>query len=788
MIRALDAKLLRDLRRFRGQGLAVALVVAAGVAIFVLTLGNLRSLEATRQAYYDRYAFADVFAHLTRAPIRLGRDIAEIDGVAAVQTRIAADVVLDVPGMREPARGRVLSLPVRGEPPLNRLVLRQGRLPDPERPEEAVVAEAFAEAHGLQPGDHLSAILDGRLERLTVVGTALSPEFVYSAGPGQLVPDDRLYGVMWLGRPALEAAFDLDGAFNDVTLGLTRGASEAAVIERLDRLLAPYGGLGAHGRRDQLSHAFLESELDSLRSMGRTIPVIFLGVAAFLLNVVIGRIVATEREQIGLLKAFGYGDWAVGWHYVKFVLALVGAGVILGIALGAWLGREITQLYTEFFRFPFLEWRPSPDVFAVAALVSFAAGLLGTWGSVRAAVRLAPAVAMVPAPPPSFRRGLLERTGLTRHLGEPSRMILRHLTRRPMRAAMTTLGIAMGGAVMVTSMFTRDATDFLIDVHFNLAQRQDATLVFAEPLGSEALYAVARLPGVMSVEGYRTAPVEIASGTVERQVAVTALRPGGDLYRLLDARLRPVTAPPAGIALSAALAERLGVTAGDTVQVSVNEGRRRTEDLPVHRVVEEFVGLAAYMDPEALRRLLGEGATVSGAHVAIDPSRRDALYAEVKRTPAIAGVTLLSEAEESLRDTMAENVAIMTVVFVGFASVIAFGVIYNAARIGLSERGRELASLRVLGFTRAEVSWILLGELAVLTIASLPLAAAIGWGFSWLMVQGFDTELFRIPLVVDRASYGWSIAVVVGAAVVSGAVVRRRIDRLDLIAVLKTRE
>ncbi|NBB83209.1 MAG: FtsX-like permease family protein [Alphaproteobacteria bacterium] len=788
VIAPLDRKLLRDLRRLRGQGLAVALVVAAGVAVFVLTLGNLRSLEATQAAYYERYAFADVFARLTRAPNRLGQELSEIPGVAAVETRIGADVILDVPGMVEPARARVLSLPPHGDPALNRLVLRQGRLPDPDRPDEAVIAEAFAEAHGLEPGDGLSAILDGRLERLTIVGIALSPEFIYSIGPGQLVPDDRLYGIVWMGRPALEAAFDLDGAFNDVAIGLTRNASRAAVIDALDQVLAPYGGAGAHGRRDQISHAFIESEMDQLRSMGRTVPLIFLGVAAFLLNVVVGRIVDTEREQIGLLKAFGYTDWAVGRHYLKLVMALVLVGVSIGVGLGAWLGHAVTQLYAEFFRFPFLHWRPSPGVFAVAALVSVAAGALGTLGSVRRAVRLAPAVAMVPAPPMRYGRTILERLGLTRYLTEPSRMILRHLSRRPLRAGLTTLGIAMGGAIMVTSMAMRDATDHLIDVHFNQAQRQDATLIFSETLGSESIHGVGGLPGVLRAEGFRAAAADIAHGGTTRQVAITALDPDSDLYRLLDADLAPVAAPLDGVALSSKLAELLDVRPGDRVRVSIKEGRRAVADVTVQRVVEEYIGLSAYMAPDVLADLLGEGRTVSGAYLAIDPIERDALYASLKQTPVIAGVNLLTEAEASLRATMEENVTTMTVIFVGFAGVIAFGVVYNAARIGLSERGRELASLRVLGFTRAEVSWILLGELGLLTLAALPLGCAVGWGFSWLMMLGFDSELFRIPLVVDRSSYGWSVVVVVMAALVSGAVVRHRIDRLDLIAVLKTRE
>lgn len=787
-MRSLNRKLVRDLRHIWMQGLAIALVIGCGVAMYVMSLGTLDSLRETRTAYYERYRFADVFASLKRAPQRLQDEIADIPGVARVQTRVVASVTLDVPGLREPARGRLISVPEGREPALNNLHIRRGRGIAEGRKDEAVVSEAFAEANGLAPGDGLSAVINGRKRTLDIVGVALSPEYIYSLGPGAIMPDDKRFGVIWVGRKMLAAAFDLEGSFNDVAVTVMPGVPEERVIDRLDRLLARYGGIGAYGREDQTSHWYLSNELVQLEAMARVAPPIFLGVAAFLLHIVASRLVATEREQIGLLKAFGYSGMAVGWHYSKMVLFIVAVGVLFGFAGGAWLGRGLTGIYTDFFRFPFLFYRPDPAVFANSALLSLAIGLAATMRAVRRAARLPPAVAMQPAPPPVYSKTVLERAGISRILAQPTRMVLRHIVRQPVRAALTTLGIAMSAAILVSSMFSLDSIEHVIDVQFNQISRQDVTVALVEPKRSAILAEFAAMPGVMRAEAVRGVPVRIRNGHVSRRVGLTGWPPERDLGRLLDTRLDPVSLPPMGIVLSKKLAEVLGSGRGDRVTVEAMEGRRPVGELPVTAVIEEYIGTAAYMDLSALNDFMDDPPLVSAVLLQVDRNSEDDLYDRLKNAPAVAGVTIETAAIESFRETLAENLLLMTGFNVLFAGLIAFGVVYNSARISLSERGRELASLRVLGFTRAEVSWILLGEFTVLTLLALPPGFLIGYGLAWSMAMSFETELFRLPLVVDRATYGFSAVVVIASALLTGLLVRRRIDRLDLISVLKTRE
>jgi putative ABC transport system permease protein len=690
--------------------------------------------------------------------------------------------------MVEPASAQLLSLPEHGAQKLNTLYMRSGRPPDPNRPDEVVVSEAFASAHGFGPGGRFGAILDGHKRTLEIVGTALSPEFIYVLAPGSMVPDDRRFGVIWMGYEAAAAAFDLDGAFNAVSVRLLRNGRGAEVIDHLDRLLERYGSRGAYGRDDQLSHAFLDNELKQLRSMAVIIPPIFLAVAAFLLNITIDRLIATERELIGLLKALGYAPLAIGGHYTKLVLVITALGIGIGLTLGTWLGRGMTEMYTEFFRFPYLFFRQDADVFILAGLVSLAAALLGTLRSVWRAIRLPAAVAMAPPTPPRFRRHWYDRIGLSRLVSQPSLMIVRQLTRWPLRAGLTVLGLALGVAMLLGSMFATDAIDQMIDVTFFQAERSDATLILGEIENRSAIEEAANLPGVLRAEPVRRVAVRLSAGPRSERTALYGRVPGSDLSQLLDRDLERIEVPETGLLLPRKLAEMLEVGLGNRVLVEVLEGRQPTLDLPVTALMEGYVGIEASMDFDALNRALGDPPVISSVNLLTDSAKQPAFFEEVKGLPAVASLILWDVSRRNFRETVGKNILIMTAFYTAFAGLIALGVVYNSARIALSERGRELASLRVLGFTKGEVAWILLGELAILTLASIPLGWLLGYGLAWLITTGLESELFRVPLIIERRTYAYVALVVIVAALISGLVVARRIARLDLIAVLKTRE
>jgi len=787
-MKTLGRKLLRDLWGMKGQALAIAMVIVSGVATFVISVSTLDSLRETRAVFYRDYRFAEVFASLKRAPESVAETARTIPGVDRVETRVAATANLDVPGFQEPVRGLLLSVPDGGEPALNALHLRQGRSVAPGRDDELVAGEAFALAHKLRPGDRIGAVINGKRKSLRVVGIGLSPEYVYQVSPGSIFPDPKRYGVFWMGRKALAAAYGMEGAFNDLVASLSPGASRQDVVDRLDAVLEPYGGLGAYTRDDQASHRYLTEEFRQLGTLASIFPAIFLGVAAFLLNVVVSRLVSLQRDQVGILKAFGYSNADVGWHYVKLIVLIVIVGVAGGLVAGAWLGRGMTRMYMAFYRFPSLHYELRPGVAVSAGLVSVASAVLGAVQAVRKAALLPPAEAMRAEPPEKFRVTLVERLGLRRILSQPARMIARNVGRRPVKTALSILGIGFACAILMLGNVQEDAVGFMVDTQFRLAQREDMTVSFVEPTSARALSELRGIPGIRHGEPFRSVAARVRYGHRSWRLAIQGFPRDGYLHRVLDTRLRPLPMPREGVVLTDYLADRLGVRVGDQITVEVLEGSRTVKQVPVAGLVGEYFGVNAYMDMEALNRLLGEGNAISGAFLSADREDRRKVYDALKGMPRVSGTVVREDAIRSFYETMGGTLLLFTFVITLLASSIAFGVVYNSARIALSERSRELASLRVLGFTRGEISYILLGELGVLTAAGIPAGFLIAQGLAAYIAEQMKSDLYRVPLVMAPSSYGFAAAVVIVSALLSGLLVRHRLDHLDLVAVLKTKE
>jgi putative ABC transport system permease protein len=690
--------------------------------------------------------------------------------------------------MAEPATGRLITLPERGRPPLNDVFLRRGRWVDPSRADEVLASEMFCDAHGLNPGDRVAAIINGRRRPLTIVGIALSPEYVYAVRPGELFPDRRTFGIFWMGRAALASAFNMEGGFNDVTLAVDRQESAPAVIAAVDRLIEPYGGLGAVPQRLQISAWTVENELSALQSFGFVLPLIFLGVAAFILNIALTRAMSLQRPQIAALKALGYSNRELAWHYIKWGLGIAAVGAVVGAAGGVWLGSGMITLYNDLFRFPALDYRLSTDVAVQSIFGSLIVAALGAQSAVRRAVSIPPAEAMRPEPPARYRESALERLWRWVRPSHATRMILRNIERQPIRSAVSVLGIAFAVSVLFVMLAFMDVMDVLINEQFFVTMRQDATLSFVEPRSGRARHDIEHLPGVIGIEPIRTVPARLRAGHRTRTLAITALPESPQLGRVVDRDRGVLTLPPDGVVLSKMVGDILGVDSGGTVRIEVLEGTRPVRDVRVASLVDDTLGLQAYMRRDAVQALMREGATITGAAVTLDRARAAEFYRTVKLMPAVAGVALREMTIRNFRETMAANMNLSISMLVFFAGIIAFSVVYNSARVSLSERSRELASLRVLGFTRGEISLILLGELAILTAVALPLGAVIGYGLGQLAMIGFNNEIYRLSFRVSPPTAAWAFLTVMAASFVSGLVVRRRLDRLDLVGVLKTRE
>jgi ABC-type transport system, involved in lipoprotein release, permease component len=784
----LDLKLLRDVRALKSQVIAVALVMACGLAMMIMTRSLIRSLDTAREGYYGRHRLGQVFVSLKRAPLGVAEQLAAIPGVTAVEPGVARQVTLDLPGRPEPATGLIHSLPDRREPRLGRLFVRAGRLPSEDGRLEVTVSEAFAEANDLKPGARLAALLNGRRVELRVSGVVLSPEYVFEAPAGAALPDNRTFGVFWMRETELAEAFSLKGAFNLASLSLGPGANERAVIAEVDRLLRPWGGLGAYGRDDHPSDRRVSDEIDVLRGMSFGFPLVFLSVAAFMTNAVLSRQITLQREQIAILKAFGFSNREVALHFVKFALVIVALGTVLGALGGAVLGRKLVGMYHLFFRFPALEFLPAWGSLVAAVLVSSVAALVGALGAVRRVARLAPAEAMRPEPPEDFKPSPFERLGLVRAAGVSLRMALRNLSRRPWRALLTTAALSLATGILVVPNSFRDGIAHVLDFQWDAIQRQTAVVAFNEAVASRALADVRQLPGVVHAEPFRSVPVELRAGARTRRLSVQGLEAGAELQRVLDGAGRRIHLPAHGIVLSKVLGEGLGVAPGDSLVLRVLEGKRAEVAVRVAGYSEDFAGIAAHMDLAALNRLLGEGDRISGAHVTVAAGSWREFLRAVKETPAASRVVIKEAMRRSFRETTAQSIGLIQTIYLIFATTVAFGIVYNSARISLSERQRELATLRVLGFGRGEVAGVLVAELVILTLAALPLGLLVGAGFARGILSSVNTETVRLPLVLSPSNFAFAVLVVAGATACSLRLACRRLDRLDLVGALKARD
>jgi putative ABC transport system permease protein len=362
------------------------------------------------------------------------------------------------------------------------------------------------------------------------------------------------------------------------------------------------------------------------------------------------------------------------------------------------------------------------------------------------------------------------------------------MERRPVRTLLSIAGIAVACSTMVASGFFKDAVAFMVNVQFVRAQKEDLKVAFTEPTSRRALFELRALPGVQRVETYRTVPARFRFGSRSYKTAISGLDPEGGLHLLLDTNLRAVSLPPDGIVLNEYLGKFLGVRAGDLLTVEVLEGAKPVRQVPVVALVKLYLGVMGYMDLRALNRLMREGSAVSGAYVVADPRETPRLYRRLVDMPRVSGTILRRNEIRNFHDVQAKGMLFFTFIATLMACSISFGVVYNSARIALAERSRELSSLRVLGYTRGEISYILLGELGIITLVAIPLGFVIGYWLCAYIAQALASDLFRVPLVIEQKTYALAAAVVLAAAALSGLIVRRKLDHLDLVEVLKTRE
>lgn len=793
MVGVLDRKLWRDLKSTGFLLLAVGSIMAIGVAAYVALGVAYRNLSTAQRLYYSACRMADFTLDLKKAPLADVAAVSALPGVVEIRPRIQFLSVVDIEEVPEPVNGIVLSLPNRREPVINDIILQQGSYFTDRRDNEVIVNDSFARANNLYPGMWVYLLLNNRRQELFIVGTAISSEFTYLVGPGTMVPDPKRLGVFYLKQTFAEEVFDFQGACNQVVgrLSPQQAAHPGETLRRAENLLDAYGVVNTTPLADQPSNRFLSNEIMGLRAFGVINPAIFLAVAALVLNVLMSRLAEQQRVVVGTLKALGYSNAEVFSHFIKFGLIVGAFSGAAGCALGYWLAAGMTAMYDTFFQFPTLENRFHTDITLQGFFIGLVCGIIGSLHGAREVLKLEPATAMRPKPPPVGGAIWLERrTAFWNRLSFAWRMALRNVFRNRLRSAAGLFAAAMGATLSVDALLLAVETMHMVDFQFELVQRSDFDLTFKDEQSREALDEVRQLPGVDWAEPVFDVGCTFANGSHVRKGAITGVVHNATLTRPRDFAGRPLRIPESGLLLTKKMAQILHVGRGDQITISMTRGLRETHVVHVAEVADSFLGIGVYADVQYLSRLSKEEFAMNGAQLLIKPdaASRLALYKEVKQLPAVQAVSARADVVRNVRETLVKNQHVFIGLLVFFAGVIFFGSVLNSSLVSLAERRREVATLRVLGYGPWQVGSLFLRESMLInvlgTIIGLPLGLLLNYG----IITAYDTEMFRIPMIDPTKVFGIVMVLGIVFGLAAHWFVQRSIIKMDWLDALKTRE
>ena len=787
----LTRKLLRDIWRARGQSFAIAMLVCAGTSEYVGVASVQRNLQLTRDEYYADCRMADFFISLARAPRSVADDLREIPGVRNVQGRIVKDVNLGIEGYEESRTGRIISLPDVRAPVINDIVLITGRYFEHRSTSEIILSHAFATANKLKIGDTITASINNRQHTLHIVGTGMSPEYVYMIRSAQeLIPNPDRFGVLWVSQTFAEQSFAMQGACNDFVGTVERPAEIDRILNTASSVLAPYGVFAKTNRKDQTSSFFLANEIRVLGIATAIIPPIFMGVTALVLVVLLNRMVRHERTQIGVMKAFGYSDASVAAHYVWFALVLGLAGCLAGYFGGVLVVKWVMQIYIRVFQFPTFRMDIYPIIMLQSAVLTMVCAAAGAFGAARQAARIEPAIAIRAEAPKYSRRIFLERFNLIwGSLSFSSKMIARNMARYKFRAVFTLSGVAMSTAMLLMGWFLMDAVIYMIDFQFSQTQLEDVRVLLNGEQGKDTYHDLQRLSDVKAVEPVLQYPFEARTNWRKKEIAIVGIPAQSTLWRLIDTQGNRVEIDKHDFVLDERLAEQLGVQPGDELVLKPLMGRVPKERrVHVTKIVKQYLGMGSYMEIEALSRVLDEPFAMNTALVRSEWQRARELDKSLRDVAAIASVRIKEDSHANLKKSLGESMRAVNVIILGFAAAIAFAIIYNSTIVSLTERHRELAALRVMGYLPSEVGRLIYNENLLLSAIGFVVGIPLGIGLCGLIVMAYENDLFRLPFKIGLRAYALTILTTFCFVTVANLAARRKILQLDMVEALKMRD
>ncbi|WP_339735419.1 FtsX-like permease family protein [uncultured Gimesia sp.] len=794
-MKVLHRKLLRELFAAKGVLAAIISIIAVGIGCFIAMSSTYDNLEYSRKNYYRLCHMADFSVELKKVPIGDLATLTDVPGVINILPRIIFEVTASLEGVEKPLSGKVVSLPAHENAPINSIVIKQGSYFTDQRQEEVIVNDAFARAHNLRPGDRIQLILNNRLQDLLIVGTAISSEYVYLIGPGGLVPEPETYGVFYLKHNYAEDVFGFEGAANQILGQLAPEFQNAnrvrQVLDQLELNLDDFGVFSTTPLEQQSSHWFLKSEIDGLKVSATILPTIFLIVAALALNLLMSRMAEQQRTVVGTFKALGYSNQEMFLHFIQFGLLIGIAGGIFGTLIGYSLAGAMTAQYRNFFEFPSLTNQMYPRVILLGMLISVFFAVLGTFRGVRSVVRLSPAEAMRPKPPLRARRILLEKIQVFWNaLDFRWQLVLRDIFRNRTRTLGGLLSATVGAMLLLVTFSMYDSAFALLDFQYDKLLLSDIDIGFKDDHDYSAFYESQQIPGVDYAEPLFQVGCTLKNGIHEKKVGIIGILSDARLTIPRDTAGARVEVPQTGILVTRKLADILQVQAGDSIKMIPVSGDRIARQVPVMKIIDSYLGLSVYADFHYLNRLMGESSSLTSVQLKTNPrpAVTRQIYRELKQVPAIQSVNSIRDQKDKLQEVLVEQMVVMIVVVIIFSCLIFFGSILNASLISLSERQQEIATLRVLGYTPAEVGSIFLRESLCINLPGILLGLPTGYWAAKGINIAYDTELFRMPFTIGTMSWVYTVLLGILFTLISHWPVQKAIQKMDWLTALNVKE
>lgn len=784
----LKRKLWRDIKANYGAYLACAGVLVIGLMLYVSLSVILENLISGRDSYYQQYDFADGFARISKGPAALAREVEDIDGVRRAVGRIVQEAFIYDPSGERTTTLRLVSFNDINQP-VNRFRLEQGRVPVSGR-KEILVSPAFLKANEYRLGDDITLIIKGREAKFKITGTAISPEYIYEIPGGHmLAPDPKAFGVAFVPYRTVAALYDMESQVNDIVFTLDGGTEFSKVKNPVAKILGHYGMTSLIARKDQLSSSMLTQEIAGLKGSASTTPIIFLMVAAAILYIMLRRMIEQQRGQIGVLKAFGFSDREIIFHYLSYSVLISGIGGFLGGMAGSGLSFSLAKLYQQFYNIPNLSGRFSPGYLAAATLLSVIFGVIAGYQGSKRVTKLSPAEAMRPAAPLTGRKTLVERFEVFWNiLNTRARMAVRNVFRSRQRTAITILGVACAFSMMVAARGMFDSSYFLISYQYDKVERYDLKVVLRQYVDKvQGVSTAKHMDGVDEAEPLLEVPVTITHRWLKKDTVITGLPKNASLYRLLTSKGETVQPPRDGLVMSAQLAKTLNVKPGDMVTVKPLVGDVEKEQVIVKKVIPQYVGVGTYMDIDSLSVLLKSSPLASSMLVKVDSEKLPLVRKQLQEGKNVLTIQDKTKIKAQFEQLMESSQASQYVLLF-FSFVLGFAIVYNVNLISLSERERELATLMVIGMTEREVGRILLTEQAMLGLSAMVLGVPLGYSMLYGIANASATELYSMPLIVLPESFLVAAAGTVMFILAAQWKVQGRVRNLSMLDVLKQQE